>query len=172
MAAPTETHATTTDGTDGIDPLDDAGLDPVSGEPERDATALLERVEVARHEGFDRVVFEFRDHLPGYRVEYQEPPLTEDGSGAIVELEGSSLVVVRMEPASGFDLTTGEGDLVYTGPRRFRGAEKGTSVITDVVRSGDFEAVLTWGVGLSAPVDFRVLTLQDPPRLVVDFRNH
>ena len=46
------------------------------------AIALLERVAVGRHEGYDRVVFQFRgEGLPGYRVEYVEPPLKEDGSG-------------------------------------------------------------------------------------------
>jgi hypothetical protein len=37
---------------------------------------------------------------------------------------------------------------------------------------GGFEGVLTWAVGLQDPVDFRVTTLQSPPRLVIDFRNH
>jgi hypothetical protein len=40
------------------------------------------------------------------------------------------------------------------------------------VRTGDFEAVLSWAVGLGDRVDFRVGTLDDPARLVVDFRNH
>jgi hypothetical protein len=32
--------------------------------------------------------------------------------------------------------------------------------------------VLTWAIGLEERVDFRVLTLTHPARLVVDFRNH
>ena len=72
-----------------------------------------------------------------------------------------------MEPASGFDLTVPEGKLVYTGPRRIAG--DGTSVVREVVRTGDFEAVLTWAIGLHGRVPFRVLTLDDPVRLVVDF---
>jgi hypothetical protein len=43
--------------------------------------------------------------------------------------------------------------------------------VRELVRTGDFEAVLTWAVGLGDKVDFRVLTLEDPPRLAVDFRN-
>jgi hypothetical protein len=77
-----------------------------------------------------------------------------------------------MEPASGFDLSVPEGELVYTGPRRLEGADAGTSVVREIVRTGDFEAVLTWAVGLSDRVDFRVTTLDGPPRLVIDFRNH
>jgi hypothetical protein len=177
-AAPTTAPTTTpTETSGGIDPLEGASTNPASGPVQTvtgpgGATALLERVAVARHEGYDRVVFEFRNILPGYRVEYLEPPLKEDGSGAIVKVEGTAFVSVRMEPASGFDLNTGEGVQVYKGPRRISGAEAGTPVVREVVRTGDFEAVLTWAIGLGDPVDFRVQTLDDPPRLVVDFRNH
>ena len=133
---------------------------------------MLERVVVGRHEGFDRVVWQFRNAVPGYRVEYVEPPLREDGSGDRVDVSGAAFVVVRMERASGFDLSVPEGELVYTGPRRLAGTDAGTSVVREAVRTGDFEAVLTWAVGLTDRVDFRVRTLAGPPRLVVDFRNH
>lgn len=172
-APPAEGEATTTVATstngEGIDPLDDADTNVKVGQSTANATALHERVAVGRHEGYDRVVFQFRgEGLPGYRVQYMEPPLHEDGSGNVVKIDGSAFVVVRMEPASGFDLNTGEGELVYKGPRRLPGA----SVVREVVRTGDFEAVLTWAVGLSDKVDFRVLRLSSPSRLVVDFRNH
>jgi hypothetical protein len=164
------TTSTTTDG--GIDPLEGAGTNPVEGESSGAEIALLERVAIGRHEGFDRVVFQFRNHVPGYRVEYVEPPLKEDGSGNVVKVEGNAFVVVRMEQASGFDLSTGEGVMVYTGPRRLSGSDAGTSVVREVVRTGDFEAVLTWAVGLEDRVDFRVRTATSPARLIVDFRNH
>lgn len=168
-ASPTPTSPVETGG---IDTLEGAGTQPVSAPAEIEATALLERVAVARHEGYDRVVFQFRNGLPGYLVEYVEPPLHEDGSGDEVEIAGNAFVLVRMERASGFDLETAEGELVYTGPRRIAGASAGTSTVREVVRTGDFEAVLSWAVGLEDRVDFRVLTLDNPARLVVDFRNH
>ena len=169
---PITTGTSTSETTDGIDPLEGAGTAPVEGEATGSETALLERVAVGRHEGFDRVVFQFRDHLPGYRVEYVAPPLKEDGSGNVVQVKGSAFVVVRMEPASGFDLTTGEGVMVYKGPKRIDGAAAGTSIVREVVRTGDFEAVLSWAVGLEDRVDFRVRTTTSPARLIVDFRNH
>ena len=168
----TTTTVTTTETTEGIDPLDGAGTNPVEGDASEDETALLERVAIGRHEGYDRVVFQFRNHVPGYRVGYVQPPIKEDGSGNVVRVMGSAFVEVRMEPASGFDLTTGEGELVYKGPRRIDGAAAGTSVVRDVVRTGDFEAVLTWAIGLEEKVDFRVTTTASPARLIVDFRNH
>ena len=127
---------------------------------------------MGRHEGYDRVVFQFRNTLPGYKVEYVLPPLKEDGSGNPVKIKGNFFVVVRMEPASGFDLNTGEGVMVYKGPKRLGGSTAGTSVVQELVRTGDFEAVLTWAIGLSDKVDFRVQTATSPARLIVDFRNH
>jgi hypothetical protein len=77
-----------------------------------------------------------------------------------------------MAPASGFDLNTAEGVMVYKGPKRIDGSAAGTSVVQELVRSGDFEAVLSWAIGLSGKVDFRVGTATSPARLIVDFRNH
>jgi hypothetical protein len=164
--------ATATTGTGGIDPLGGASTTPVEGAANGSDTALLERVAVGRHEGYDRVVFQFRNALPGYKVEYVLPPLKEDGSGNPVTIKGNALVAVRMEPASGFDLNTGEGVMTYKGPKRIDGSSSGTSVVQEVVRTGDFEAVLTWAIGLSDKVDFRVRTATSPSRLIVDFRNH
>jgi hypothetical protein len=169
---PATTTTTTTETTGGIDPLEGAGTQPVEADRTSNETALLVRVAVGRHEGFDRVVFQFRNVVPGYRVEYVQPPLKEDGSGNVVAVRGNAFVSVRMEPASGFDLTTGEGELVYKGARRINGAAAGTSVVREVVRTGDFEAVLSWAIGLEEKVDFRVQTTDSPARLIVDFRNH
>ncbi len=157
---PTTTAPTTTEGSF------EGGTNTVTAPAAIAETALLERVAVAGHDGYDRVVFQFRNGLPGYRVEYVEPPLREDGSGNVVRLDGEAFLVVRMEPASGFDLTVPEGELIYTGPRRI--TPDGTSVLREVVRTGDFEAVLTWAIGFDERVAFRVLTLDDPARVVVD----
>jgi len=165
------TRTTTTTAT-GTDPLAGAGTTPVVAAAAGSETALLNRIAVGRHEGYDRVVFQFQNGLPGYRVEYVQPPLKEDGSGKPVSVQGNAVVVVRMEPASGFDLNTGEGVMVYKGPRRIDGSAAGTTVVQELVRTGDFEAVLSWAIGLSGKVDFRIQTAQSPARLIVDFRNH
>jgi hypothetical protein len=157
--------------TGGADPLAGAGTTTVEGSAEQVGTALLERVAVGRHEGFDRVVFQFENLRPGYRVGYVERPVVEDGSGNRISVAGGAVLVARMEPASGFDLNTAEGRLVYKGPRRIEGSDAGASVVREAVRSGDFEAVLSWAVGVDRQVDFRVHALDGPPRLVVDLRN-
>jgi hypothetical protein len=38
-------------------------------------------VETSAHGNFDRVVFEFNEKLPGYRIEYVDPPIVRDASG-------------------------------------------------------------------------------------------
>jgi hypothetical protein len=162
---------TTVTTTDAVSSLQGAGTTAVAESAHGAETALLERVDVGRHEGYDRVVFQFRNDLPGYRVQYVEPPLREDGSGKAIAVDGGAVVLVRMEPASGFDLSTGEGELVYKGPRRLEGSAFGTDIVVELVRTGDFEAVLSWAVGLDKRVDFRVRTATSPARLIVDFRN-
>jgi hypothetical protein len=171
LPSPTPTSTTTTT-TGGIDPLQGAGTTAVEAPAAGSETALLDRIAVGRHAGYDRVVFEFQNALPGYKVEYVQPPLKEDGSGKPVNVKGAAVVVVRMAPASGFDLNTAEGVMVYKGPKRIDGSAVGTSVVQELVRSGDFEAVLSWAIGLSGKVDFRVGTATSPARLIVDFRNH
>jgi hypothetical protein len=158
--------------TGGIDPMEGASTTPVEGTAEKAGTALLEAVTLGRHEGFDRVVFRFENLRPGYRVSYVQRPIVEDGSGNEIPVAGGAVLLVRMEPASGFDLATPEGRLVYKGLRRIEGSPAGTSIVKEAVRSGDFEAVLAWAIGVEQQVDFRVRALDNPARLVVDLRNH
>lgn len=154
---------------EGIDPMDDAGLDPVSGEGSGGGVSFLSDVRAARHEGYDRVVFEFENSLPGYDVGYQDPPIIQDGSGEEVTIDGSAFLVVRMEPASAVDMEGEELREVYTGPNR---VTADTPEVTEVVRTGDFEAVATWVIGTADRVNFRVIELDSPPRLIIDVQNH
>ncbi|HEU4703612.1 MAG TPA: hypothetical protein VFS37_14110 [Conexibacter sp.] len=165
--APTPT--TTTPPKGGIDPMADASTRPVHVPATEAETALLTAVRAARHEGYDRVVFQFRNALPGYDVRYVSPPVRQDASGRIVPIAGSAVVRIRMEPALDADLSQASAPLTYTGPQRFK---PGTPELVELARAGGFEGVLTWVAGLRDPVDFRVRTLVAPPRLIVDFRNH
>jgi len=167
-AAPTTTVIPPPTAT-GIDPMADASTDPITVAPTSTETALMTDVRAARQEGYDRVVFVFRNVVPGYDVRYVERPVTADGSGAEVKVAGTSVVRVRMQPALDADLGQASAPPTYTGPKRF---SPGTPEVAELVRTGGFEGVLTWAVGLNDRVDFRAFTLADPPRLVVDFRNH
>src|SRR5205823_4375354 len=50
------------------DPMEGASTTPLSAAAEQTGTALLERVAVGRHEGYDRVVFQFENLRPGWKV--------------------------------------------------------------------------------------------------------
>ncbi|MGI9033357.1 MAG: AMIN-like domain-containing (lipo)protein [Acidimicrobiales bacterium] len=131
--------------------------------------ALLSAVRVGAQPGFDRVVFDFTDHVPGYQISYVGRPVLEDASGRQVEVAGAAVLKVRMAPASGVDLSSAGARSTYSGPDRFR--PPGTKVVQELARAGDFEGVLTWVVGTSTTAAFRVTTLSSPPRLVVDIRS-
>ena len=163
------TVITPPDGDGGIDTMEGADTSPKSGAAATAGTALLSAVRAARHEGYDRVVFEFRNGVPGWDVRYVDEPVLSDGAGEVVPVVGDHVLGVRMEPASGVDLTAPDAPETYTGPRRFTPA---TAEVAEVVQAGDFEAVLTWAIGVRDRVDFRAFTLSSPPRLVIDVRNH
>lgn len=106
---------------------------------------LLTDVSVASEKCTDRVAFAFDHALPGYRVEYQTGPFTQDASGAPVTIAGDAFVVIRFEPAYGYDFETGA--LTYEGPREI--VPSSARFVREVENSGDFEAVLTWIVGVA-----------------------
>lgn len=145
--------------------LDGAATTPVSVPFPAQETSLLKSVRVAGHDGFDRVVFEFDGKVPGYVVQYVPGPLTEDPSDRTVSLKGNTILLVTMNPASGVNLSGVDYEEVYSGPQRIDGPG---SPIEEIVRSGDFESVLTWAVGTTGERPFKVSTLGSPTRLVID----
>ncbi len=44
----------------------------------------------------------------------------------------------------------------------------GMGLVSEVVRSGDFEGVLTWVIGVRSKARFRISTLPNPSRVVVE----
>jgi hypothetical protein len=138
------------------------GRAPIEKEgPPVPPVAVLTDVRTESHEGFDRVVFEFRDNMPGYRIEYVEPPITTDGSDLPVEIEGNGFLKVVLHVAQAHDEagnpTISERDL-----------KPSLSSIAEVEMTGDFEGYVSWVLGLSQKVDFRVSELTGPNRVVVD----
>jgi hypothetical protein len=127
---------------------------------------LLSDVKATASGGVDSVTFTFQGALPGYRVEYVDRPVVQDGSGEEVQVDGDHVLQVRFEPASGYDLENGHA--VYTGPQRL---DLATTTVKDVVRNGDFEAVLRWAVGVEGQPAFRVRTATSPSRVILEVRS-
>ena len=113
----------------------------------------------------DAVTFTF-DALaadaPGYRVEYQPGPITQDASGEPVTVAGGAYLVVRFEPAYGFDFESGQD--TYTGPSRV--TAPGSFFVQEVVQTGDFEAVLSWVIGVDQQRPYTVTTSGTTARTV------
>ena len=146
----------------------DGSTSPTSQPPPAGSTevALLAAVRTAGQGNVDRVVFEFTaDQLPGFDIAYADGPPRASGSGDVVAVEGDAALLVRLEPSSGVDLNDPAATPTYTGPDRVTGD---TAVVTEVVRTGDFEANLEWAIGLEEEVPFLVTVLGDPSRIVID----
>lgn len=137
----TEAETTTTTTFDG-------STTPTSAPGSASGVALLTDVQV----GDGVITLTFRDGTPAYNVQYVLPPITQGGSGEQMEVAGGAFLSIRMEPASGVDLSGEDYEETYTGPERI----PGTGVIAEAVRTGDFEAVLSWVVGVDEQRPYRV----------------
>ena len=163
----TSTATTTTGTTTGTttSAIEGASTAPVVVQGTSEEVALLTDVRAARHEGYDRVVFEFGNVAPGYDVRYVQKPVQADGSGEDVPVHGGAVLLVRMEPALDADLTQESAPRTYRGPQRFT---PDAAAVSELVRIGGFEAVLTWAAGVDEKRPFAVTRLERPPRIVID----
>jgi hypothetical protein len=108
---------------------------------------------------FDRVVFEFSGPVPQLNIGYV-PQLLGDASGLPIPVAGNAIVRVSFTPARAHNeqgQPTAPNHKAFTLPR-----------ITEVVGAGDFEGVVSYGVGLSTKQEIRVLTLTNASRVVLD----
>ena len=135
-----------------------------SGGADSGLAMQLTAVRVAHQPGFDRVVFEFAPqaggtaHLPAYTVSRQaSAKFVKDPSGMPVAMRGSAGLRIVFHGASGASSYNGSRDLTPALP-----------VVQEVEQLGDFEAVLSWGAGLSRAACLRTLELANPTRLVID----
>lgn len=118
-------------------------------------------ISAAHRADSDRVVFEFNGGVPAdVRVRYVDR-LLADGSGLPVRIAGRAVLRVRFESA---DAHNASG---VTAPARRTFALP--NVMT-TVRAGDFESVLTYGIGLAKRTHVEISTRTGPSRVVVDIR--
>jgi hypothetical protein len=122
------------------------------------ALSILDSVR-ARHVGAeDRVVFRFRGGLPAHHDAHYVNQLIADGSGNVVPVAGRAILQVSFRTAQAHDAGGSTAPLrtAYPLPNALQS-----------VRSGDFEGVVTYGVGLARRTPFHVTTLHNPARVVV-----
>jgi hypothetical protein len=132
--------------------------------PSTGGTAVLRAVRTARHEGHDRMVFEFESGVPGYRVSYIDRPVRQCGSGDEVPFEGDAWLSVVFEPSAAH---TEEGR--PTIEERTRRLDLPNIIELKLIC--DFEGQVEWVAGVRSPTEYRVLTLVEPERVVIDVQH-
>jgi hypothetical protein len=111
--------------------LPGAGTADVSQAPTGNV-AHLAAVRLAGQDGFDRLVLEFADRVPGYTVGYRPLPAHADASGAEIALPGASaLLQLTLNPATAEGW--GGGARSYFGPSEVRAD---TASITEAKAAG------------------------------------
>lgn len=123
--------------------------------PATGSSHLLTQVSIAHDTCVDTVTFAFTSKStdpPTYRVVYSNGPFSEDGSGAPVAVSGHAFIVVQFNPAYGYDYE--KGVPTYTGPKHVTAT--GTHHVVEVAETGDFEATVTWVIGLDTKRPFSI----------------
>jgi hypothetical protein len=139
------------------------GLPPFSTTPQTSSAsggqAQLSGIDTGCHNTFDRFVIRVGSGNPGYDVRYVGR-IIADPSGRTVSLQGSKRIRVVIRPARGH--TAGGANLLPSTvtPR--------CPNLRQVKKAGDFEGVVSFGLGLSNRTGFRVFRLTGPTRIVVD----
>jgi hypothetical protein len=127
-------------------------------------TMYLTDVELEGEECIERVTFKFEpsEPGPGYDVSYQpaEVAKIQDGSGKSLEIEGEEFLVVRMFPAMTAKIEGEEVEPTYDGPSKIQ-AITDANMVREVAKTGDFEAQLTWVIGVDAKQPFTVTASDD-----------
>jgi hypothetical protein len=120
----------------------------------------LTDVRAGHHPGFDRVVFEFRGPVPRHQVRYVDQ-LVQDASGEPVSVAGGADLEVVFQGAKAHD----QNGTPTVSPRRF---SPHLPAVQEVAQLGDFEAVVSYGIGVDRRRPLEVTTLSGPSRLVID----
>src|SRR4051794_14437478 len=140
------------------------GLPPFTTAPKSSAggggQSELFEASAACHASFDRLVVRARFVTPAYRVRYVQK-IVSDGSGATVPLGGTKRIRVLFPEARAHR----ESDGAALAPQVLTPR---CSNLRQVKLAGDFEGVVTFGLGLQRKRGFRVFRLTSPERVVVD----
>ena len=154
------------DGT--VDPLGNGQQTPwtVKSDPDpSSAVVVLDDVRMGVHPeegGWERIVFEFQGaQRPAATIEYVSKA-TSCGSGEAVTINGAAILQVAITGADAHN-TSGNPTVPTTiaGPG---------SAVHGGTQTCDFEAHVTWDFGLDAKHNFKVTTLTNPTRIVIDVK--
>ena len=95
---------------------------------------------------FNRMSFTFTTAFPSYRFEFASQ-LVSDGSGTVIPLRGQGVLKIVFTQAQAHT-SDGTGSTIVSQPARYIGFQR----MTDFAQAGDFEGVLSYGIGITQPV--------------------
>jgi len=126
-------------------------------------TPALVQVTAQHYSGYDTLVFQFRGGVPAkYSARYVSK-VTADPSGLPVNVVGSALLRVTFSSAAGHNangvVTYGPAQRTYAMPE-----------LIQVVKAGDFESVLSFGVGVAKAEPFRMYALPRAGQVVLQIQ--
>lgn len=122
----------------------------------------LTDIRIAGHPGSDRIVWQFDDGLPEVELRQGIPPFTTDPAGQPLPVEGEAFLQIVFHGASRGGL---DGPITYDGPTDF---DPMLPELWQVRMAGDFEATMTFILGLVSPPCYDLFTLTGPTRVVLD----
>lgn len=134
------------------------GTEPVTVQRDLQIPNVLEDYHTSARNGFDRVEFEFgRRALPGYTVRFVQDAGTLCGLPQPSEVAGTRFIRVTFQPT----------DSNVSDPWQTRNFRNLRGIRQTCARGDKVEFV----IGLREREQFRVLELQNPPRVVIDVRH-
>ena len=123
----------------------------------------LTQITATHHGSYDSLVFQFRGGVPAQHSARYVSQVFADPSGMQLNVVGSAKLLVRFSPAAGHNsggaVTFGAMQRTYALPE-----------LIQVVRAGDYESVLTFGVGLAKAAPFHMYTQPRLGRVVIDIK--
>lgn len=122
---------------------------------------VLKAISTGRHDSYDRLVLTFTGAYGAATVSYV-PVVRADASDAVVPLTGRAYLQIVVHGAVA---RWADPAHPYSGPNT---VTPGYTTLRQATISGDYEAVLSLGVGLSRTAGFQVMRLRSPDRLVID----
>jgi len=121
----------------------------------------LTQISAEHHSGHDTLVFQFRGGVPAHYSARYVSKVIADPSGLPVNVVGSALLQVRFSPAAGHNakgvVTYGPAQRTYALPE-----------LIQVVKAGDFESALSFGVGLAQKAPIHMYAQPKLGRVVLD----
>ena len=122
-------------------------------------TGTLTRIRSSQHKNFDRIVFEFAGgSLPMYQTLWEKPPFFEGETDIPVKIAGSKFLTIQFYP---------NGEWI----KGYKVEKADFPMLRETALTYNWEGTTAFTLGLKSDTKFRVIELENPTRLVIDFKH-